>query len=275
MWLKMLPLLLSENAGFWLTKIQSRKVQINSLGHTMFIYLPSCNGYFLGHRLLLLLLPGANNNNNYYNHNNNYNPPYDPYFSNLPTTTNHNNNHDNGKPVFYEDWRQYWPFLVRTAHEPILSPALPSVGCWGRTSASERRSKWRQEWVWVISTGFHRFRDCTCIFRNWILQQPALPWCLGAIGQFTESEPPYSALYLYLCHKCVFVVPKFSRISPNLGLQSIYGLPNVDFGTLINMFPNLKHEFATTAMSHECITELGCHLKKEAINRGAVQSMDW
>ena len=55
----------------------------------------------------------------------------------------------------------------------------------------------------------------------------------------------------------------------------MYGLPNMDFGTLINMFPNLKHEFAATTMSDECITELGCHLKKEAINRGALQALDW
>ena len=59
------------------------------------------------------------------------------------------------------------------------------------------------------------------------------------------------------------------------GLQSTYGLPDMDFGVLFNMFPDMEHEFVAAATSDECIADLVCHLKKEAADRGAVQTMDW
>ena len=59
------------------------------------------------------------------------------------------------------------------------------------------------------------------------------------------------------------------------GLQSRYGLPNMDFGALVSMFPDLEHEFVDSATSDECIADLVCHLKREAADHGAVQTMDW
>ena len=49
----------------------------------------------------------------------------------------------------------------------------------------------------------------------------------------------------------------------------------MDFGVLFNMFPDMEHEFVAAATSDECIADLVCHLKKEAADRGAVQTMDW
>ena len=59
------------------------------------------------------------------------------------------------------------------------------------------------------------------------------------------------------------------------GLQSRYGLPNMDFGALVSMFPDLEHEFVDSATSDECIADLVCHLKREAADHGAVHTMDW
>ena len=59
------------------------------------------------------------------------------------------------------------------------------------------------------------------------------------------------------------------------GLQSRYGVPNMDFGALVSMFPDLEHEFVDSATSDECIADLVCHLKREAAGYGAVGTMDW
>ena len=49
----------------------------------------------------------------------------------------------------------------------------------------------------------------------------------------------------------------------------------MDFGALVSMFPDLEHEFVDSATSDECIADLVCHLKREAADHGAVQTMDW
>ena len=71
------------------------------------------------------------------------------------------------------------------------------------------------------------------------------------------------------------LIPSIHTACMFSGLQSRYGLPNMDFSALVSMFPDLEHEFVDSATSDECIADLVCHLKREAADYGAVQTMDW